>query len=122
MSDINSLHDRLDTTYEVGMDNIRAEIASASCRANRVEELRSFFEEHEVRVYNMRRTFLASLSTKAAWRGSIEGIRYRLKQGLCRLSNQLSKSERDNDWGVSPTRTRHEVVPQTDTIYVESIL
>ena len=48
---------------------------------------------------------------KTAWHGSIEGIGHQLKQGLGQLSDQLSKSERNFDCSVSPTRTRHNVVP-----------
>jgi hypothetical protein len=128
MSNINGLHDSLDSTFNDRMNDILAVKESANRIADGVEELRSYFEEHEVRVYNNiitheERMFLVSLSMKTAWRGSVEGIRNRLTQGLGQLSNQFSKTERgyDYDCGLSPTRMRHEVL-STHTIYVELIL
>jgi len=56
MSNINGLHDSLDSTFNDRMNDILAVKESANRIADRVEEVRSFFEEHEVRVYNTRRT------------------------------------------------------------------
>ena len=111
MSNASDLHDELDNTFEDKMDDIEAAIESASRVADSAKALVSRFKEHEVRVYNMRRTFLVSLNTKTAWRDSIKRIRNLLKKGLVQLGDQLSKSERDCDFGGPPTRTRHEVVP-----------
>ena len=111
MSDINEIHNSLDNTFDNWMRDIRAANESANRIADRVEELGSSFEGHEVRVYNMQRSFLVSLSTKTAWRDSIEGIGHQLKQGLGQLSDQLSRSEQDYDCSMSPTQTRHEVAP-----------
>lgn len=122
MSNISDLHDILDANFEDCMEDIRVANKSANCIADRVGELRSRFEGHEVRVYNMRRTFFVSLRTKTAWRGSIKDIRNRLKQGLGQLSDQLSRSERDYDYGVSLLERVTKLYLSTDIIYVDPIL
>jgi len=113
MLDISDLQNTLDDTYNNWMRDIKAVNDSANRIADRVEELRSFFEGHKVRVYNMQRMFLVSLSTKKAWCGSIEGIGHKLKQGLGQLSDQLSRSEQDYDCSMSSTQMCHL---STDTI------
>jgi len=107
MLDISDLHNTLNITYDNWMRDIKAANDSANHIADGVEELRLLFEGHEVCVYNMQRMFLVLLSTKKAWRGSIEGIGHKLKQGLGQLSNQLSRSEQDYNCSMNPTQTHH---------------
>jgi len=65
-SDIRRLHDSLDCTFIDKKKDLKAAKESAYCIADRVEyqNLGSRFEQHEVRVYDMRRTFLVSLKTQ----------------------------------------------------------
>jgi hypothetical protein len=62
MSNANGLHDSLDSTFAEKVKDILAAKESASGIADRVEELRSFLEEHEVRVYNTQRTNVLGLT------------------------------------------------------------
>ena len=62
MSDINGLHNTLDSVFPDRMKDIQAANESANRIADEVEKFSSLFEEHEVRVYNMQRTFLVSLT------------------------------------------------------------
>ncbi len=62
MLNVNGLHNSLDGTFNDRMKDILAAKESANRIADRVEELRSFFEEHEVRVYNTRRTNVPGLT------------------------------------------------------------
>jgi len=55
MSNINGLHNSLDSMFNDRMNDILVVKESANHIADRVEEVRSFFEEHEVCVYNTRR-------------------------------------------------------------------
>jgi hypothetical protein len=62
MSDIDGLHDSLDKTFKDKMDDILAVKKSANRMADRVKELGSLFDEHEVRDHSSRRTNFLGLT------------------------------------------------------------
>lgn len=64
MSNVDGLHDSLDSTFPGRMEDIQEENKCANRIADEVEKCVSLFEDHEVRVYNILRTFLESCLTE----------------------------------------------------------